>query len=730
MSVTLKFYLKGGVSTSIDENGIMTKSMTWMVLDADHNGTAPEDNPLLYWMALESSVEKWAGKTGDYYRAPIQSGREVVGTWVDDGTDITETPNMKSSAFIVTSVNIELAEGRTHYEVSYTCRENPEVLRRVSDASISITSTKEKTKSISYDYFIPDYNGNPNISDGSDDNRGAEYIIEHTFPIGGVIDWCGTTYLIDNVDASEQSKCMYHVSISLKDMSKMRIGLVTINEDSFGQKTLNVTWRLSKAVYDTTTLPSSGDKLKESAERDWLGDGYENTHGQRDITYYGDYIITSVEHSPDGCLGYLVTINAKDTRTTMLHSNADYKWNGSGIEKSASVTYQVNDVDNINEVVDKLGKQSLDIGYDDFTLRDASVNQNGKNDYQITYNMSDDTTPLRITSIGNNSEKELEKDIQISMNYGTFYLTPQQCGLKRSVSNLAYYPINKPPKQTWRQKILISDLQELDSGWTDAYLHSVLSQPSPRIGFSKVVGVFNPNQKWINYKYWGTAPFSPPSADSDDFIYGLLLEDYIYPQPIIQTKEAYGSGPKYYNAFFTPWVAQDELLIIPGRSKVKSSGAYLKIDLSNWPQYADSKLDMELPEHWLNRKIPFMDCTVTMNYKGNLQTVLSKNWGTYFIKAVEQVCNKVNMGKISASTSYSDSRPYTDNDQYYIMPYRLCAQNPEKYKLTAFKRTSMSVARIIDTKGHDWTQITMGIQALLGDFWNPQYKDKVDFAND
>jgi hypothetical protein len=140
---------------------------------------------------------------------------------------------------------------------------------------------------------------------------------------------------------------------------------------------------------------------------------------------------------------------------------------------------------------------------------------------------------------------------------------------------------------------------------------------------------------------------------------------------------------------------------------------------------------MALPVHWLNRKIPYMDCSVTINYRGNLQTVLSQDWGNLFINAVHQVCNKASLAQQNPdkiSTTMSPTRTYSDFNKYFLMPYETVANKKAKYPLTSFKRTSMSVAKVIDSTGKEWTQVTMGIQALLGDFWNPNYKESVDFA--
>lgn len=707
---TTQCYLKGSVSTSIDNSGVITKTLTWIVLNT---GMA---NSLLDWLAFQDYVENtWAGKVGDNWKKPIQptNTKEVTQFATDD------------SSFIVTDISVETPSGRTHCEVTYTCTGNAQQITQFTDGGYSVNSSNEKTKSFSFTYVIP----HTNVELGSStwlapDLASVEDIIKELFDINDSVSWIDSpsgdttktsTYVVEDVSVNQESINSYKVNVSLKDMSKMRIGLVSVNEDSFGQKTLSVNWRMSKDVYDATVLPSSGDTLK-STKGDWLGDGYDNTN-------YGDYVITGVEHSPDGILGYIVTINAKDTTKTMLRTNSEYKWNGSGIEKSATVTYQLKDVEDIDDYVDSLGKEQVDLGYDSFTLRDASVSQNGKNDYELTLSLSDDTTPL-IVNIGSNSPDDLAKDIQVSMNYGTFYLTPFQCGLFRSVSNLAYYPINNPPQVIVYSKQVISELQDINKYWTDAQILNIIKNKPHRLGFSWISGLYDINNDPVRAK---TDFSNIVLGDKPGQVYSLRLGSYAYPQPT-QTKENAPQDGMNYNAFFTPWVAKDSLLVIPGDSKV--DGQYLKLDLSNYPTIPDTKLDKAMPEQWLTRKIPFMDCTVTMNYRGNLQTVLNQDWGQLFIKAVHQICSKAKLMPEEPSNVLSPNRTYTDYNQYFLMPYEKAAKEKSKYPLTSFKRTSMSVTKIIDTTGKEWTQVTMGIQALLGDFWNPSYKEQVDLTND
>jgi len=686
---TTKCYLKGSVQTSIDNSGNITKNFTWMVLNAN------ETNTLLEWLAFQDYVEtEWAGKSGDNWKKPVQQAGSKECTAFDSTDD----------SFIVADLTIETPPGRTHVEVTYTCTGNPNKIKHFTDGGLSINSSDERTKSFSFKYVIPE----KQVTLGDDtwtapDLETVETTIDGLFKINDNVTWAdseGHTYVVDNVSVSQESPSVYNVTVSLKDMAKMRVGLISVNEDSYGQKTISITWRLSKEEYDETDLPNSGDAVGT-----WVGEGYDGVG-------YDNYVVTGVEHSPDGNLGYLVTISAKDTTFTRLHTQRDYKWNGTGLEKSANVVYQLHSKEDAEQFLNNLGRETLDVDGESFTVRDANITQSGKDDYELSLSLSDDLTPL-IVNIGSNTPDDLDKDIQVSMTYGTFRLTPHQCGLFRSLSNLAYYPINNPPNTKFNTRILVSDLQEMDSRWTNAMLTNIITSPNPRIGFSDIVACYDGSDNKVKKELWSTYPVGEASGVGSKFINSFKLSQYVYPQPTF-TESSYGETPKY-SEFFVPWVAKNDLLIIPGGSTY--NGRTLNTDLSNYPKY-DNGLDMALPQRWLNRKIPYMDCTVTMNYRGNLQSNIKKNWDDYFLKAIKQICKEAELiGKDSSSNF----------NKYFMMPYEKAARNHSQYPLTSFKRTGMSVQRIIDTKGHEWTQITMNIQALCGDYWNYNYKDKVDF---
>ena len=94
-----------------------------------------------------------------------------------------------------------------------------------------------------------------------------------------------------------------------------------------------------------------------------------------------------------------------------------------------------------------------------------------------------------------------------------------------------------------------------------------------------------------------------------------------------------------------------------------------------------------LDETFINGELPMMDCSVTLNYKGSVQTVIAKDWTAMFHKAVAQIRNS---------------------------------------KFPSYKRTSMNVSRLVDTNGNEWTQVTIGIAALMVGYWNPSYKENTD----
>ena len=68
--------LKGSPQYSIDNNGVMTITTTWMVMpDTSSNGISAVN-----WLAFETEVETWAGNVGDRYKKPVipENGKEAT----------------------------------------------------------------------------------------------------------------------------------------------------------------------------------------------------------------------------------------------------------------------------------------------------------------------------------------------------------------------------------------------------------------------------------------------------------------------------------------------------------------------------------------------------------------------------------------------------------------------------------------------------------------------------
>lgn len=129
--------LKGSPAINIDQEGFMSITTTWMLIDDE------SDNVFAKWLAFQNEVEEWAGNIGDPYKRPIQQndGREAFEFEEDD-------------AFICQSIDIVCVDGRTHYEVTFTNAQNLSVMRQVGNVSVEVTNNNEITKSISYQIDI------------------------------------------------------------------------------------------------------------------------------------------------------------------------------------------------------------------------------------------------------------------------------------------------------------------------------------------------------------------------------------------------------------------------------------------------------------------------------------------------------------------------------------------------------------------------------------------------
>ena len=99
--------LKGSPGFSIDQDGIMSITTTWILVDDS------SDNVYTRWLDFQNEVNEWVGEVGDPYKRPKQSdgSREAFGYEED-------------TAFICQNIEYSCVDGRTHYEVTFTNVQN------------------------------------------------------------------------------------------------------------------------------------------------------------------------------------------------------------------------------------------------------------------------------------------------------------------------------------------------------------------------------------------------------------------------------------------------------------------------------------------------------------------------------------------------------------------------------------------------------------------------------
>ena len=577
----MKYYLKGGIATSINSEGLMSKETTWMLVPDYQSGNFNN------WLSFENEVREFAGNIGDAYKKPKYNGKAEIDEYELDNT------------FLVESVSYNLVAGKTHYEVTFSNTQNLNVMQVTGNVSVDIDSSNVRTKNISYKLTIPLVDGAANFS-GIDD-----YLLSS----GDSVLWAGELYEVASSSYKAQSKTAYTIDISAKDMSYMMIGLPSIQEDAFGQRTATVTWRYSLAKFNSTILPKAGDSAS-----DFLGD----------LEDKNNYSISSINIQPEGVLGYNVTYSCKYIGTRLIKITKGRNWNNeNGTKNNISITYQ-SDADNTDDFLERVGKEATTEGFPMHTIIGADVNQNGIGDYEVTLNISNDTN--RINNTQSNKPENLKKQYSISSTQSKFYLTARHCGMFRSASDLAWYPINHPPQATMQEDITPQQLKSLSSYWTDTTILTAVQ--SGYIGFSVIDKIYNADNNAVPKSSWSSLTIND--------IVKIRTVRFIYAQPNQTTQ----SVP--FGNLFVPWVAKTEVPVI-----------LYDGDISDYPTYSDNGLDMAYAEKYIGYGINCMDSNVTMNYQGAIATIMAKDWGIYFREAVKKIDNKIFTSHKMMNVSFS-----------------------------------------------------------------------------
>ena len=474
--------LKGSPQYSIDNNGFMTITTTWMVMpDSEADGTSAVN-----WLAFETEVETWAGNVGDAYKKPTipENGREAT-TYTD------------TEAFIVSDISYACVDGRTHYEVTFTNEQNLTVMQMVGNVSAEINESNEKTKTVNYV-----------INVASDD----PLAIDNSFILSGTtVDWAGTDYQVSSSSYNAVSKTRYELSITAQDMSVMMIGNPSKSTDAFGQHTMSATWRYSTSAYNEWVQPLEGSDASA-----YLG-----------LPEGSGYIVTEVSAEPNGVLGYTITINAKHVskRLIKVSKQESRKSSGSGFYTTHNIQYQ-SDVDGVEEFTGLVGNQASEFIEDAVgKITEVSVDESGRNDYDIQITTTDEPQ----SSGGSGSSEDLRDQVDLSMSQSEFVLEARQAGWFQGLSG-EFYEINNPPTTKYTYTVSPSSLMDMGTNSGVAVTESKLLEAikgKSKIGYDTITGVqaFKADTlKWLS----ATERSALTSLSS---IQAIRMEGFVYAQP-------------------------------------------------------------------------------------------------------------------------------------------------------------------------------------------------------
>lgn len=492
--------LKGSPQYSIDNNGVMTITTTWMVMpDTSSNGISAVN-----WLAFETEVETWAGNVGDRYKKPVipENGKEA--------TEYSET-----EAFIVSDISYSCVDGRTHYEVTFTNEQNISAMQMVGNVSAEINESNEKTKTVNYV-----------INVASDD----PLAIDASFILSGTtVDWAGTDYQVSSSSYNAVSKTRYELSITAQDMSVMMIGNPSRSTDAFGQHTMSATWRYSTSAYDDWVQPQEGEDASVYL-------GLESGSG---------YLITEVSAEPNGVLGYTVSVNAKHVSKRLIKATKREmrKSSGTGYYTEHNIQYQ-SDVDSVNEFTGLVGTQASEFVDDAVgAVTDVSIDETGRNDFDIQITTTDEPQSSGDTA----SSQDLKDQVDVSMSQSEFVLDAKQAGWFQGLSG-EFYVINDPPTTKFSYTVSPDSLKDMRTSGggtlTDSTIIAAIKGKS-LIGYDRVAGVqayVGDNLKWLSNT-------ERASLSSLSNVHTIRMEGFVYAQPTMTSE-----GENLRNMLFEEWV--------------------------------------------------------------------------------------------------------------------------------------------------------------------------------
>ena len=602
----MRTILKGSPQWSIDTNGVITITTTWMCL-VDEGA----ENVLTGWLNFQNEVETFAGKPGDAYKKPKQSD--------GDSASVEVTEYEESELFKVQDVQYHAVDGRTHYEVIFTNLQNFDNLTLVGGINASVNENNERTKTAEYRASI----STPQTIDGE------PVMDELLLESGTEVTWAGASYLIESTEYTAESPTQYIISITAKDMSRMMIGLPQESIDSFGNKTIVAVWRYALSVYDETELPNAGDDAS-----DFIG-GKEG------------FVVQSVEAQNHGVLGYHVTITATNhrTHTRISSSRTDTKdtVNGNFYTEWES-QFQADAA--TAEALGSISTKSLNaqdfipdgISFPNGTVRDVSYDEYVTGKYNVRVRMSN--APEAET-------EDFEDQWDATVTQEPFRLELGQTGWAKAPSG-ELYQVNFPPATKFTYVMSpnsIIEMQSVTGGNTPAISQSILLQAIKTrgtLGFDRIVGV----QAFVNNSLTWLSPSETAKLTNLTDVQSVMLEGFVFAQPTMTT-----AGQTLRNILFTPWKIAESCPIIIG----------------NWSQ--TSGRDHSLNKKLVTYTFHYHNIQVTLRYKVNLKKALKEDIDRYYRDAIKKIkCDNYTSYKgagisykaLSAVNDYGELEDYTE----------------------------------------------------------------------
>lgn len=564
---TYKIRLKDGVSVSIDKTGLITKTATWIITSASGNAYSG-------WKSFEDTALLWAGRVGDGWKEPTQdtSGREC--------SNFTTSSLFKVTGIDVASVN------RTHYEVTFTAEQNLSAMTLINNADVSIDSLNQKTVSLNYQIDL---------------STGAFSELEALFytPGSALVLFNHAAYLLDRVDYTATSKTRYSVAVVLRDMSVMRLGNPKYSVDAYGGKTASISWRYSASAYSPSILPAAGADVSA-----WLG-----------LSASSGYTATNVNVEPDGLLGYTVTVEAKHVSNRLVKTaksyelDTDYSTDSEpAVKKAVTVTRQAtkDDLEQYDEIV---GTEGDDFGHPGTTVSSVQVEEVGRDDFEVTLELTDDEFNSKSSSGFNNSQNYLKNQVDLSINYSEVILEASHLGYVRGESGIDWVAINDPPTTMFEYDMDIDGLKGMNDAWTDGTILTALK--TGKIGFSVVKSIKTLDGRYLSWP-------EVRALTSLSGIATIRLSDFVYAQP----SQKKSDGTSVRNIYFVPWKAKDSALLF---------------DTKTTHPTLENGFDKPLRKSAIGARIPTIECSVGKYYKGRLSKVIKRWEHRFYTDAIAEL---------------------------------------------------------------------------------------------